>query len=392
MPDLATGAHLPSRTPCTRPPSRCAARLYTHRLLVLARHHAAWQRHRQVTKNTIKLGSGEELPYGVCVWSAGNAPRPLVKALAASIPEQVSPQQQGPCQQRQRQRCWSCRRFQGGGLCTSVSAAAASLAEVSPATGWPASPLHAGGVPAGRAAQQAGRGLVPAVGAPLQGLAAGASDLAAHMEWRCVATLLCGQQAPHTPPGRTALHVLPWPRACFADARPRPRPQRDRRRGCAGAGRRLAVCAGAAACHGAGGGPAGRVRCASGEPRLYAGHGRHGSGGVLRGPGAYNRLPQGCACESPCMRPHRACPRLACLPLCPRQPPPKKPVEKLTLVDRAHAALGRTIVEEPEIEEVRAVRHTWGQHAVLAGRTCGPGEHVARSLPCTTSGWCASSV
>lgn len=37
----------------------------------------------------IRLGSGEELPYGVCVWSAGNAPRPLVQQLAAQIPEQV---------------------------------------------------------------------------------------------------------------------------------------------------------------------------------------------------------------------------------------------------------------------------------------------------------------
>ncbi|KAL4425486.1 hypothetical protein ABPG75_009502 [Micractinium tetrahymenae] len=49
----------------------------------------------EVTKNTIKLGNGEELPYGVCVWSAGNAPRPLVKELAASIPEQAQYQPGG---------------------------------------------------------------------------------------------------------------------------------------------------------------------------------------------------------------------------------------------------------------------------------------------------------
>lgn len=43
----------------------------------------------QVTKDTIKLKNGEELKYGVCVWSAGNAPRPIVQQLAAQIPEQV---------------------------------------------------------------------------------------------------------------------------------------------------------------------------------------------------------------------------------------------------------------------------------------------------------------
>lgn len=35
------------------------------------------------------LKNGEQLPYGVCVWSAGNAPRPLVQQLAEQIPEQV---------------------------------------------------------------------------------------------------------------------------------------------------------------------------------------------------------------------------------------------------------------------------------------------------------------
>ena len=68
-----------------------------------ARHTAyiAWQHHRcllrqarwrlvpQVTKDTIKLGTGEALPYGVCVWSAGNAPRSLTQELAAQIPEQA---------------------------------------------------------------------------------------------------------------------------------------------------------------------------------------------------------------------------------------------------------------------------------------------------------------
>jgi NADH:ubiquinone reductase (non-electrogenic) len=49
----------------------------------------------EVTKDIIRLGSGEELPYGVCVWSAGNAPRPLVKQLAAQIPEQAQYQPGG---------------------------------------------------------------------------------------------------------------------------------------------------------------------------------------------------------------------------------------------------------------------------------------------------------
>lgn len=43
----------------------------------------------QVTKDTIVLKNGEQLPYGVCVWSAGNAPRPLVQQLAGQIPEQA---------------------------------------------------------------------------------------------------------------------------------------------------------------------------------------------------------------------------------------------------------------------------------------------------------------
>lgn len=49
-------------------------------------HH---HHHRQVTKDTIMLKNGEQLKYGVCVWSAGNAPRPLVQQLAEQIPEQA---------------------------------------------------------------------------------------------------------------------------------------------------------------------------------------------------------------------------------------------------------------------------------------------------------------
>ncbi len=50
----------------------------------------------EVTAQDVKLGSGESLPYGVCVWSAGNAARPLTQELVASIPEQVVLQGNAP--------------------------------------------------------------------------------------------------------------------------------------------------------------------------------------------------------------------------------------------------------------------------------------------------------
>lgn len=50
----------------------------------------------EVTAQHVKLGSGESLPYGVCVWSAGNAARPLTQELVASIPEQVALQGDAP--------------------------------------------------------------------------------------------------------------------------------------------------------------------------------------------------------------------------------------------------------------------------------------------------------
>lgn len=49
----------------------------------------------EVTKDTIMLKNGEQLKYGVCVWSAGNAPRPLVQQLAEQIPEQAEYQPGG---------------------------------------------------------------------------------------------------------------------------------------------------------------------------------------------------------------------------------------------------------------------------------------------------------
>lgn len=49
----------------------------------------------EVTSDTIVLKGGETLPYGVCVWSAGNAPRPLVQQLAEQIPEQAEYQPGG---------------------------------------------------------------------------------------------------------------------------------------------------------------------------------------------------------------------------------------------------------------------------------------------------------
>lgn len=46
-----------------------------------------------VERDTISLttssGEKEELPYGVCVWSTGNAARPIVRELVARIPAQV---------------------------------------------------------------------------------------------------------------------------------------------------------------------------------------------------------------------------------------------------------------------------------------------------------------
>ncbi|KAG2429690.1 hypothetical protein HYH02_013948 [Chlamydomonas schloesseri] len=42
-----------------------------------------------VTADKVQLGGGEELPYGVCVWSAGNMARPLTKHIAGQVPEQA---------------------------------------------------------------------------------------------------------------------------------------------------------------------------------------------------------------------------------------------------------------------------------------------------------------
>ncbi|KAG2487513.1 hypothetical protein HYH03_013931 [Edaphochlamys debaryana] len=46
-----------------------------------------------VTKDIVKIEGPqgvEEIPYGVCVWSAGNAPRPLVKQIAGQVPMQAA--------------------------------------------------------------------------------------------------------------------------------------------------------------------------------------------------------------------------------------------------------------------------------------------------------------
>ncbi|CAL5221410.1 g3596 [Coccomyxa viridis] len=42
----------------------------------------------EVTANKIKLKDGELIDYGICVWSTGNAARPIVQAISAQIPEQ----------------------------------------------------------------------------------------------------------------------------------------------------------------------------------------------------------------------------------------------------------------------------------------------------------------
>jgi NADH:ubiquinone reductase (non-electrogenic) len=43
----------------------------------------------EVTAEHIVLGSGEKINYGVCVWSAGNAPRQLTLDIAQAIPQQM---------------------------------------------------------------------------------------------------------------------------------------------------------------------------------------------------------------------------------------------------------------------------------------------------------------
>eukprot|EP00198_Chlamydomonas_reinhardtii_P012934 XP_001702271.1 mitochondrial NADH dehydrogenase [Chlamydomonas reinhardtii] len=43
-----------------------------------------------VSDAQVLLKGGEELPYGVCVWSAGNAPRPLVTQIASQVAEQAA--------------------------------------------------------------------------------------------------------------------------------------------------------------------------------------------------------------------------------------------------------------------------------------------------------------
>eukprot|EP00887_Chlorella_sp_A99_P000732 scaffold5.g732.t1 len=54
----------------------------------------------EVKQDVIVVGSGEEreeIPYGVCVWSAGNAPWPLITQIANQIPEQAELSPGRPC-------------------------------------------------------------------------------------------------------------------------------------------------------------------------------------------------------------------------------------------------------------------------------------------------------
>ena len=39
-------------------------------------------------EKSITLSTGEELPYGFCVWAAGVGPTPLVTGLIEAVPEQ----------------------------------------------------------------------------------------------------------------------------------------------------------------------------------------------------------------------------------------------------------------------------------------------------------------
>lgn len=54
------------------------------------------QRVVKVEENTIVLGSGDRIDYGVCVWSAGNAINPLVRDIIESIPQQMEMNQNKP--------------------------------------------------------------------------------------------------------------------------------------------------------------------------------------------------------------------------------------------------------------------------------------------------------
>ena len=54
------------------------------------------ERVTEVTDTHVNLKSGRSVPYGLCVWSAGNAARPLVRDIVASIPEQARFQRPNP--------------------------------------------------------------------------------------------------------------------------------------------------------------------------------------------------------------------------------------------------------------------------------------------------------
>ena len=43
----------------------------------------------EVAQDRVRLATGEDIPYGICVWSAGNAPRPLVAHIAEQLPVQA---------------------------------------------------------------------------------------------------------------------------------------------------------------------------------------------------------------------------------------------------------------------------------------------------------------
>ncbi|KIZ07870.1 NADH dehydrogenase [Monoraphidium neglectum] len=43
----------------------------------------------EITLCNVKTNAEEKMPYGLCLWSAGNAARPLVRGLVGAIPEQV---------------------------------------------------------------------------------------------------------------------------------------------------------------------------------------------------------------------------------------------------------------------------------------------------------------
>jgi hypothetical protein len=54
-----------------------------------AHDHSSRMQVTNVEATKIYLSNGEQVPYGVCLWSAGNEARPITQELVAQLPEQA---------------------------------------------------------------------------------------------------------------------------------------------------------------------------------------------------------------------------------------------------------------------------------------------------------------